>query len=200
MRRIGKASSSQSAPEFEHGSVIWPPIRELPYGPATHDRSHQRPDRCQHPTARRASRKILVALTGESTDGKITLQSILTDTGIAASVACSATGKAHCRACARQYARPQEDFNRSCADPRLYLPTGEAIGHRVVVWFGLDVIVEPDPSSAPFGMDPRLAGKRFKSSNGPLALNERQKLFPRTDHGGVARAPARRDHRHVYES
>src|SRR5439155_18827369 len=45
----------------------------------------------------------------------------------------------------------------------------------------------PDPSQAKF-------------SSGPLASNGSQKSFPRTDHGGVARAPARRDRRHYYGS
>gem|GEM_PF-262159 len=46
----------------------WNPICELPYGPATLERSHQRPDRCQHPTTRSNGTKILLAFNGASTD------------------------------------------------------------------------------------------------------------------------------------
>src|SRR5882762_2337655 len=62
---------SQYSPEcFEHAELIWSPIRELPYGPATDERSRERPDRCQHPTTRVIPPETLLAFTGASTDGE----------------------------------------------------------------------------------------------------------------------------------
>ena len=43
------------------------PIRRLPYGPAACYAPRQRPDTCQHPTARRTIPKILLAPEGAST-------------------------------------------------------------------------------------------------------------------------------------
>lgn len=52
-----RGRESQDSPEcFEHAALIWSPVRELPYGPATHERSRERPDRCQHPTTRNTAR------------------------------------------------------------------------------------------------------------------------------------------------
>lgn len=47
-----------------HATLIWNRVRELPYGPATDERSRERPDRCQHPTSRLMPPKTILAPPG----------------------------------------------------------------------------------------------------------------------------------------
>lgn len=56
-----------------------------------------------------------------------------------------------------------EDLDSPAGQPHLHLAAGKAVGNAVEVMLDLDLVINADPSNAPFGEDKRVGRQCFST-------------------------------------